>query len=197
MGTMTLPVPMTDAEIVGIGDAMSDALARLEAVRNEKKIAVSGFNRQIGGIEEELDELAKQQREKVKKADVEIVTEYDAVHREMIIRRCDTNEVVSRRPATLEERQPDLPLPEGAETAEAGPTEEQVLADTPEQAEEMRAERIEAEGAERKADSDEIQAVALATDAAPKALLKAPKKKLQVQDEAGNPLPPKDDEIPF
>src|SRR5262245_66635518 len=52
--TMSLPIPMTNDEVIATGDKMADALARLEAVKAEKKTAVAGFNKRINAVEAEF-----------------------------------------------------------------------------------------------------------------------------------------------
>lgn len=138
MGTMLLDVPMTEAETIEVGDKMAEVLAQLTAVKTEKAAANKTFNGRIASLDDQLAELARQQREKTKKADVEVLTEYSTEHREMVVKRTDTGAIVMRRPATEEERQPELSLVPDSPTTEAGKTEEQRIAATPDEAEEIR-----------------------------------------------------------
>lgn len=202
-----LPVKLTTDELLDRGNQLAEALTEEAKIEVEKSISMKRFKERLGGVLARVDGLKTAISEQVEYRDVECETKKDLIAKKVRIIRLDTLETVEERdlhPAegqtTIPGTDPDeepmqgrlIPLAGGkaaerATTEAAGATEEQSFADTPEEAEELRAQRIAEEESEREPDPE-----------APKAKLQAPKrpvkrKALQVQDENGNTLATSDD----
>lgn len=155
MGTMRLPVELTDAEMLEAGKRMSKALDDLEAVKAKKREAVSGFNAEIKGFEGTVHTLNEVLKSGAEEREVEVREEPDYAAGMVRVIRVDTGVQVTMRSIDPDERQVKLglvpPTVEDKAREEAAARADEQDAATPEEAEFIREQRLKREQAERRA----------------------------------------------
>lgn len=153
MGTMRLPVRLTDAEQIAAGKDLAARNIEEAAILAEKQAANEGFAERLKEVRINIRALSFSVKDGTAEREIETRVEED--HLRGVIRtvRLDTNEIHNERPMDDEERQ--LKLDAGlrkareAERKGQAPTEEQQEASTPEEAEDMRERRLKRERRER------------------------------------------------
>ena len=68
--TRLLPVPMTEAEELKLGQDVADLKLSINKIEIEKKVTVQDFNKKIGGMEGRLDEMIQQLKDRTKEQEV-------------------------------------------------------------------------------------------------------------------------------
>ena len=68
--TRLLPVPMTEAEELKLGQDVADLKLSINKIEIEKKVTVQDFNKKIGGMEGRLDEMIQQLKDRTKQQEV-------------------------------------------------------------------------------------------------------------------------------
>lgn len=160
--TLRLPVPMTTDERLTVTDNLSEALTSLEAEKGKKKDANHELNAAIKTLEATVHSLNQSLITGTIEREIEVKEETDLFRGVVVTIRLDTGAAVKERPLEPDERQMSLgePLVPGAVTdidAERKKrTDEQNMAGSPDEAEEMRDARLAAEAAEREADTGEM-----------------------------------------
>lgn len=152
MGTLRLPVTLTDADRLTIAAEMSAAQTALEAVEAEKKAATREFNESIKAKKATIHDRNGILRAGVIHRDVEVETRDDPETGKRVTWRLDTMTTVHASDLDPDERQVlmDLPPPGSTPVGDtSNATDEQREASTPEEAEALRAERLANERAER------------------------------------------------
>jgi len=152
MGTLRLPVTLTDADRLTISAEMSAAQTALEEVEAEKKAATKEFNESIKSRKSVIHERNAVLRAGVIHRDVEVETRADPETGQRVTWRLDTMTPVRAVDLDPDERQVlmDLPVPGSMPVGDASnTTDEQREASTPEEAEALRADRLANERAER------------------------------------------------
>ncbi len=182
--TMLLPIELTEAERLLVLTDLSAKLTDLEALEAEK----SAIPERIKGLKAAINHLNHSIKTNTVERDVEIREEPNTFAGTVKIFRVDTGAWVKDRDMDPDERQlrlgdaavPGGPVPDNVRDLRA----EEQTAETPEEAEELRQQRLAAEEIER------LAAEQAADDgAAPKRLLKAPRKpKIKITDERDKPL---------
>lgn len=178
MGTMRLPVPLTDEEKMGLAEDISAALTALKAAEDEKKAADSAFNAKIKTQESRIHELNGSFKTGSIDREVEVQERPNYTDGIMETVRLDTQVVVSTRTMDPEQRQMGLEL-SGLPEPTADVQDEQREAETPEEAEEIREARIAQETQERIDEIARLSAEQAKDEASTKkrTLLKAPPRK--------------------
>jgi hypothetical protein len=159
MPTMRLPVELTDPEKVNVLGEMSDVVTAIEAAKADKKIAMDGHNKKIASLEAKLHSINESIKSSTVDRDVEIEIEKFPLAGKAKIWRVDRTPKEFVKEVSLDPEEAQL-LIKGSvvdggasgkvtNMADHVPTEEQVVAGTPEEAEELRAARIAAEREER------------------------------------------------
>jgi hypothetical protein len=100
-----LPRPLTDAERLGIGEAMAQAHEEAETTENKKKAIDGELKGQIDKANETASKLARQIRfgKKIDKVQCRVVNDYRLGH--IRVTRMDDGTDVVSRPMTDDERQ--------------------------------------------------------------------------------------------
>lgn len=154
MPTMKLPVELTDADRLVIGADLTTVISAIEKVEAEKKEATRGFNHTLKGHKAQQHDLNESLRTGFIDREIEIEERPDYGRGIVETWRLDTNVVVKTRNIDPDERQ--LKINEALDQARAAdgppqdrPTDEQVLATSPEEAEELRRQRLAAEAKDR------------------------------------------------
>lgn len=103
LGTMQLPVKLSDAEMAEIGKFISDKAIEIERIQSESK--------RVAGLRTEILELSHKLNSGVDFRAVEIDVQLDIPHvgRKTIFRK-DTGELVIEEAMNENERQTELPL---------------------------------------------------------------------------------------
>jgi len=126
--TRTLPVLLTDRELLDRGEAL--ALERF--ARNhcdaDRKAAAAGFKEQLEVFEAEIDRLAGIVREKAEPRPVECKNVRDLDRGVIEVTRLDTGEIVESRVMTEQERQVRMFDPEAEPNVDGGFTHEEAVA---------------------------------------------------------------------
>jgi predicted RNase H-like HicB family nuclease len=145
-----VPVELTPAEKLLIGDQLSKAQRDLEAVEAEKREANQGLNARIKGYRGRLHELSVQWETGRGEREEDVEEQPAADGKTIIQTRIADGVKVGERPITDADRQLYLSLggAKAAINSAADKTEEQGAA-TPEEAEEMRVKRLVEEHNER------------------------------------------------
>ena len=68
--TRLLPVTMTEAEELKLGQDVADLKLSINKIEIEKKVTVQDFNKKIGGMEGRLDEMIQQLKDRTKEQEV-------------------------------------------------------------------------------------------------------------------------------
>lgn len=205
-----LPVELTDGEMLDVGREISEALLRRMKLDLKRRRFAKVYGERLKTIDGKISALNATFHRGTEPREVKCESTRDLIAKRVITRRMDTYEVINDRPmypsefqipiAGMEGDQPEL-FPEGERAQEraAGEvgdlTEEQALADSPDEAEELRADRAAAEEAERAAE-----------EPPPVRLLKAPiadsagdkarrKRRNRIEDEQGRPLVPLPEDV--
>ena len=98
----TLPVPMTEEEELKLGQDVADLKLSINKVQIEKKVAVTEFNKKIGGMEGRLDEMIQQLKDRTKMAVVSCTWKNDNPKKGLkSLFRDDTNAKLETYPMTL------------------------------------------------------------------------------------------------
>jgi hypothetical protein len=175
---------LTNDEKIAVGDELSEAQAALEAVESEKKLQNGVLNGRIKGLKGKVHELSQQWITGAGEREEDVEEQPSADGSSIIQTRISDGVKVGERPVNDNDRQATLAFSQKMIDNAKDRSEEQVVASTPEEAEEIRAARLLEEKVAR-AEADEIAKLA-AEQAAddPKAKriatgggLKAPKKK--------------------
>jgi hypothetical protein len=143
MPIVKLPIDLSDADVKVLAVQLAEALDRKESVEREKKIAMDDFKSQIDALTKRIHEL----KESVRNGRGEVETEVDerpGVPGIIDLFRKGTDEKVGERPMSDADRQGNLPLAAAAGN-DVERSDEQENADSPEDAERMRIDRLEAE----------------------------------------------------
>lgn len=100
--TRLLPVPMTEAEELKLGQDVADLKLSINKVEIEKKVTVTEFNKKIGGMEGRLDEMIQQLKNRTKTTEVNCTWKLNDP-RELMksLYRDDTNEKLETYEMTL------------------------------------------------------------------------------------------------
>lgn len=154
MGTIRLAVPLTDADRLMILGEMSAAQSALEAAEAEKKRVSGELSEEIKGHKATVHDRNEKLRSGQIWRDVAVEIRPNPENGKHETWRLDTNTIVRAADMDPEERQVRLGLEgpkvlDGGKKDDAGKTDEQLEADTPEEAERLRAERLANERAER------------------------------------------------
>lgn len=152
MPTLRLPVPLTVNEKLTVSDEMSTAITALETVKKEKAEVVKVFNGRIKTHETTIHDLNEALKTGTVEREVEVREDIDYPAGVVRTMRLDTDPPteVSTRAIDPDERQIGLGLDSPKLTTVDGDrAEEQVEASTPEEAEQLYAERLAQEKAER------------------------------------------------
>ena len=104
MNTMSLPVKLSEQELIIKGNELSCYVQELDEVETQKKTANSGFKDEIDKISEKISSLAKIVREKKEYREVETEEVKNMERMTMDTIRLDTGEVVSYRELKGHER---------------------------------------------------------------------------------------------
>jgi hypothetical protein len=151
MGTMRLAVPLTDTELLAVSGDISIKLDKIEQVEREKKSALKDFNAEIESLEKSVHTLNQQFKSKAVYRDVDVDVVTDEVTGKRVTIRQDTGKIVSTEEMDPDEKQLSIggrSLIDGAISKADAPTDEQIAAASPEEAERMRADRLAAEKAD-------------------------------------------------
>jgi hypothetical protein len=152
MPTLRLPVQLNDQEKLVVSGDLSAAITALEEVEAEKKEITKGFNERIKEFKTSVHTLNVSLVTGTCEREVEIEEWEDLDTGLVKTKRLDTGEIIKTRPLDPEERQLKIGIGLGdiqAHLAGLDKTEEQLAAMTPEEAEQMRAERLADEAADR------------------------------------------------
>jgi hypothetical protein len=103
--TRRLPCPLTDAEVIALGDEIDTLLAEAEEVEDERKSAASEYKSRLDKIAERVRKISNQRRGRVVEREIEVTITDDLARAVQIITRCDTGEVVEQRTLTAQELQ--------------------------------------------------------------------------------------------
>lgn len=104
MNTMSLPVRLTEQELIIKGNELSVCVQELAETEMQKKTALSGFKDEIDKTSELIERLAKIVREKKEYREVEVTDRRNEERMTMDTIRLDTGEVVSYRELKGHER---------------------------------------------------------------------------------------------
>ena len=104
MNTQTLPVILTEQELIIKGNELSIQVEELADIESRKKSAMSGFKDEIESSELAISRLAKIVREKKEYREVEVTERRNEERMTMDTVRLDTGEVVSYRELQGHER---------------------------------------------------------------------------------------------
>ncbi len=117
-----LPVKLSKKELEDFGKRIAEATRQKEAAEGRKAIAMRNFRQEIGGLEDEIRNLAQSMGAEAQPRQVECRWKYDLAHSEKTLTRTDTKEVVEKKTLRVDEiaelRQPGLPL-KGGKTGSA------------------------------------------------------------------------------
>lgn len=152
MSTLLLPCKLNDVEKLELSGRLSKELDHLEAVKAEKREAVSGFNTKIKGHEGTIHTLNDSLKRGEEEREVEVRDEKDPASGIMRVVRVDTGETVNMSNLDPDERQLLLGR-DGPKlgSVPADTTDEQSEAGSPEEAEFLREQRLRREREERRA----------------------------------------------
>jgi hypothetical protein len=117
--TMTLPVPLTEGELIIKGNELSIQVEDLADIETRKKTAMSAFKEEIDTAEAVIAKLAKIVREKKEYREVEVTERRNEDRMTMDTIRLDTGDVVSYRELRGHERNLGL-FPQEVQKEEAG-----------------------------------------------------------------------------
>ncbi len=104
MNTMTLPVILTETELILKGHELAEDLQELADIELRKKTAMNGFKEEIESIEVKVSDLARIVREGKEYREVEVKEERDEERMVMNTIRLDTGEIVKYRELQGHER---------------------------------------------------------------------------------------------
>jgi hypothetical protein len=104
MNTQSLPVKLSEQELIIKGNELSVLVSDLEEMETRKKNAMAGFKSEIDGTSERIGALAKIVREKKEYREVETEDRKNMDRMTMDTIRLDTLEVVSYRELKGHER---------------------------------------------------------------------------------------------
>lgn len=113
--TMSLPVKLSEQELLIKGNELSKLLQDLETVEAQKKTANAGFKDEIDKLTEQISGLATIVREKKEYREVEVEERKNMDRMIMETIRLDTGEVVSYRELKGHERNLGLFPDEGTQ----------------------------------------------------------------------------------
>lgn len=174
MPTMDLPVDLTDHEITIAAKKLTDELTRHDTVSAKKKLVSDLYKKRLETIDGRVQALRQAVATGTEIREVEVYEHRDLFNKKIVVRRLDTNGVVTER--KMDEAELQLELGERAKEASTGGdvlplfpsgdgvraarerdetterTEEQAIAANPEEAESLRDIRLQAEAAEREAE---------------------------------------------
>ncbi len=102
--TMSLPVVLSEQELIIKGNELSVLVQELSDTESEKKVANQGFKEVLDRTQEQIDKLAKIVREKKEYREVEVTDHKNLERMTMDTIRLDTGEVVSYRELKGHER---------------------------------------------------------------------------------------------
>ena len=117
--TYRCPVKLTEVERGDRGLSLAKLNDKLAALREAKREEASIFTGQIKDVEKQIAELGLTIKSGSELRDIPVFEELDAKARVVRIKRADTKEEVSRRPAAEADLQPALPLPDSATVVHA------------------------------------------------------------------------------
>lgn len=105
-----LKVVLTDEELLRKGAEMADIQRKKELKEEEKKSTAKALGVEIEAFEKKQSELAIAIRDKSEMRSVVCRVEKDFIHKENLVIRTDTGEVVERHPMTASDLQTKLPI---------------------------------------------------------------------------------------
>ena len=123
-----LEVPLTDSELVSIGDSITELEQKINEVEGEKAHVAKTLGDQIKGKRSTMSELCGKFRSKVDLREVECTQTFDYETGIVEITRDDTGEVIESREITEKEKQ--IPLPLDVDDEKAEEPEEQIAVST-------------------------------------------------------------------
>lgn len=98
-----LPIPLTDDELLELGDQLAERMREIDEAEAAKKAAASSWKDRIDAMAASASEMAAVLRAKTKLAPVPCYTEHDLLAEVARVIRTDTLEVVETRKLTREE----------------------------------------------------------------------------------------------
>jgi hypothetical protein len=165
----SLFVPLADHELLEVAGNLSKALVRLDRVDAKRKRVATAYKERITGIKGRIHDLNATLSTGKESRDVEVYEDRDLFAKKVRVVRSDTLELVRERDMLSKELQ--LEIADAGDNAKVYPmesaqrggdervllnhgdrTEEQAIAETPEEAEELRAIRLAGEDLERTQD---------------------------------------------
>lgn len=120
--TLELSCVLTNAELLGVGQRIADAITARQAAHARMKLETAQLRREIREHDRDVSELQQMLATKRETRAVRCAVILDAVRLSVRTVRGDTHEVVSERPMTPEERQAQL-FPETVSTESPSPAE--------------------------------------------------------------------------
>lgn len=108
MDTLTLPCPLTEAELLERGQRISELVREHGAVEEEKRSAASEYKTRLDDLDKQIRDLAVEVRSKSALRPVEVRREKDYERDVEETIRCDTGEVIETRALAPGERQAQL-----------------------------------------------------------------------------------------
>jgi hypothetical protein len=112
--TRSLPVMLTEDELLARGDALEKELGKLDECEERKKTEVAKINKDMALIEEGIRKLRSSIRLRTEDREVECTDRKDWDNHTVQTIRLDTGEIIDERPMTSAERQMSL-IQNGAE----------------------------------------------------------------------------------
>ncbi len=101
----TLPVALTDDELIHRGNSLAEIMATIDALEHDKKTSAAEFKLKIDEQTEIATQIARNIRSKSEMRLVECEDQYDYSARRINRVRVDTGEIVNSRPMGMEDIQ--------------------------------------------------------------------------------------------
>ncbi len=106
--TKQLPVALTDAELLKLGQDLAHETVEIDAKYAHKSEVAKEINALIEGHENEVKRIAALLNAKAERRDVECLMRYDFTTLQVVTTRLDTDEVIEERGMTDAEKQRGL-----------------------------------------------------------------------------------------
>lgn len=105
----THPVHLMTSELLARGEEFAALDKERAEIESEKSVATADFKARINKIDARVSFIAKALRDGTEPREVEVQDRELFATNEMVTRRLDTGEELSRRAMTVDERQAELP----------------------------------------------------------------------------------------